>query len=120
MITGRRRLLDALRRFITGGGLPAFGLTLLVLWEMLLLALLLAPGGETGLGAFADEFRVWCFGSDPVTGQAAWYDLRVRIEKAPADEKHRIEPAFPTLTSPRGLQAPPRVLRYSGTLSTKP
>ena len=24
--------------------------------------------------------------SDPITGQAAWYDLRVRVEKAEADE----------------------------------
>jgi hypothetical protein len=24
--------------------------------------------------------------SDPITGQAAWYDLRVRIEKAPAGQ----------------------------------
>ncbi len=27
--------------------------------------------------------------SDPVTGQAAWYDLRVKIEKAPAAESAR-------------------------------
>jgi anaerobic selenocysteine-containing dehydrogenase len=32
--------------------------------------------------------------SDPITGQAAWYDLRVRIEKAPAGEQSEplIEP----------------------------
>ena len=32
--------------------------------------------------------------SDPVTGQAAWYDLRVRIEKAAADEAHETSPRF--------------------------
>ncbi len=32
--------------------------------------------------------------SDPVTGQAAWYDLRVRIEKAGADEPHESFPRF--------------------------
>jgi anaerobic selenocysteine-containing dehydrogenase len=32
--------------------------------------------------------------SDPVTGQAAWYDLRVRIEKAAADEAHESSPRF--------------------------
>ena len=32
--------------------------------------------------------------SDPVTGQAAWYDLRVRIEKAGADEPHKSFPRF--------------------------
>ncbi len=38
--------------------------------------------------------------SDPITGQAAWFDLRVRIEKitAPAEAK----PAFPPLKSPVG------------------
>lgn len=36
--------------------------------------------------------------SDPVTGQAAWFDLRVRIEKAaPPSEA---QPAFPPLASP--------------------
>ena len=29
---------------------------------------------------------------DPVTGQAAWYDLRVRIEKAHAAEPHEVSP----------------------------
>jgi sulfite dehydrogenase (quinone) subunit SoeA len=33
--------------------------------------------------------------SDPITGQAAWYDLRVRIEKADAGEG--TEPKFPAL-----------------------
>ncbi len=36
--------------------------------------------------------------SDPITGQAAWFDLRVRIERAPAPaEAH---PAFPSIDSP--------------------
>lgn len=36
--------------------------------------------------------------SDPVTGQAAWYDLRVRIERIPAEP--RAAPAFPSEISP--------------------
>ncbi|MEL6246183.1 MAG: molybdopterin oxidoreductase family protein, partial [Pseudomonadota bacterium] len=35
--------------------------------------------------------------SDPVTGQAAWFDLRVRIEKV--DPPSESQPAFPPLTS---------------------
>jgi protein SCO1/2 len=62
-------LLDRLERAMNGGALPAFALVLLVLWEVLLVGLLLAPGEETGLGAFADEFRIWCFGLDPATGR---------------------------------------------------
>jgi len=33
--------------------------------------------------------------SDPVTGQAAWFDLRVRVEKVAAPEE--AQPAFPAL-----------------------
>ena len=38
--------------------------------------------------------------SDPVTGQAAWFDLRVKIEKVAAPEE--AEPAFPPIASPVG------------------
>jgi len=48
--------------------------------------------------------------ADPVTGQAAWYDLRVKIEKAPAPVQHS-EPRFATLQAPP-LFARPAVLRY--------
>jgi sulfite dehydrogenase (quinone) subunit SoeA len=48
--------------------------------------------------------------ADPVTGQAAWYDLRVRIEKA-AVEHQRSEPEFATLDAPP-LPPRPEILRY--------
>ena len=38
--------------------------------------------------------------ADPVTGQAAWYDLRVRLERVPA--RARAAPAFPAQASPVG------------------
>jgi sulfite dehydrogenase (quinone) subunit SoeA len=38
--------------------------------------------------------------SDPVTGQAAWFDLRVKIEKVPAPA--RSQPAYPAMRSPVG------------------
>ena len=60
---------ERLEVFFSGGRFPAFALCLLGLWELLLTGLLVAPGGPTGLGAFADEFRVWCFGYDPATGR---------------------------------------------------
>ena len=40
--------------------------------------------------------------SDPITGQAAWYDLRVSIEKAAPDEAGVTSPQF------KPLHAPPR------------
>ena len=48
--------------------------------------------------------------SDPITGQAAWFDLRVRIEKAPAGGPS--EPAHPALASPVG-QGPANVARHT-------
>lgn len=33
--------------------------------------------------------------SDPITGQAAWFDLKVNIEKAPSEYEPTIEPNFP-------------------------
>ena len=47
--------------------------------------------------------------SDPITGQAAWYDLRVRIEKAEPAEMS--EPHLPELSEP-DLGARPNELRY--------
>jgi protein SCO1/2 len=44
-------------------------LGLLAAAELLLVALLLLPAGEDPLGAFAEEFRIWCFGLDPATGR---------------------------------------------------
>jgi protein SCO1/2 len=64
--------LDVLQRFLTGGGLPAFALSLLFFFELLLVGLLLAPTAQTGLGAFAESFRIWCFGYDPATGTLEW------------------------------------------------
>ncbi len=48
--------------------------------------------------------------ADPVTGQAAWYDLRVRIEKAVGVDQ--TEPRPPALHRPAGLRGRPRILRY--------
>jgi protein SCO1/2 len=64
--------LEALRRFFVGGAFPVFVLCLLALYELLLVGLLLVPPGGDGLGAFAEEFRVWCLGYDPVTGRTDW------------------------------------------------
>lgn len=60
----------------------------------------LLPGSEDGLR--------WS-NSDPITGQAAWYDLRVNIEKAAADDAG-IEPHFPKQEN-QGSEAEPS-LKY--------
>ena len=50
--------------------------------------------------------------SDPITGQAAWFDLRVRIEKAAVDEPAESWPQFDTLPRMNGQDAPDATLRY--------
>ena len=50
--------------------------------------------------------------SDPITGQAAWYDLKVKIEKASADEPEVVFPDFAPQQSPGGLKKPDQTLRY--------
>jgi anaerobic selenocysteine-containing dehydrogenase len=50
--------------------------------------------------------------ADPITGQAAWYDLRVRVEKAPAAEAGESAPHFAELRHPASLLAAPSLLLY--------
>jgi anaerobic selenocysteine-containing dehydrogenase len=50
--------------------------------------------------------------SDPVTGQAAWYDLRVRVERADAVEAGESAPHFPALKPLPGAAPRPAILRY--------
>ena len=49
--------------------------------------------------------------SDPVTGQAAWFDLRVKIRKAEAGAGES-EPQFEVLTPVPGVQKRPAILRF--------
>jgi anaerobic selenocysteine-containing dehydrogenase len=50
--------------------------------------------------------------ADPITGQAAWYDLRVRLEKAEPAEAGETAPRFVALKRPPGMMEPPDILRY--------
>jgi len=50
--------------------------------------------------------------ADPVTGQAAWYDLRVRLEPVSEDDSRHTEPAFAPQALPPGVGTRPEVLRY--------
>ena len=68
-MTRFRRLIDGIRGFLTGAAFPAFALSLLFCWGVFISVMLFLPAGTSGLGAFAEEFRVWCFGYDPATGR---------------------------------------------------
>jgi hypothetical protein len=55
--------------------------------------------------------------ADPVTGQAAWYDRRVRVDKAPAEDQ-TTEPHFAPLPTPPHLPKRPAILRYGARFRT--
>ncbi len=57
--------------------------------------------------------------SDPVTGQAAWFDLRVRIEKCEAGDG-MIEPRFEPIGRPVGLEPAPKISRFGAVLAGEP
>lgn len=50
--------------------------------------------------------------ADPITGQAAWFDLRVRLEPAAPEEAALTSPFFDPVATPRGLRQSPGELRY--------
>jgi len=50
--------------------------------------------------------------SDPITGQAAWYDVRVRISPAGPDEPATSWPQFDPMPAVPGLRERPGVLAY--------
>lgn len=50
--------------------------------------------------------------SDPITGQAAWYDVRVRIRKAEPGEPEQSSPQFKPLSAYPGMADAPGWLRF--------
>jgi sulfite dehydrogenase (quinone) subunit SoeA len=57
--------------------------------------------------------------ADPVTGQAAWFDLRVRVIKADRVDAGESEPRFAPLTRPPGLAPAPEILRYGASFKDR-
>jgi sulfite dehydrogenase (quinone) subunit SoeA len=50
--------------------------------------------------------------ADPITGQAAWYDLRVRIDPIAPRDGDRPVAEFEPFAHPASLARPPEILRY--------
>lgn len=50
--------------------------------------------------------------SDPVTGQAAWFDLRVRVSKAAPNEQGETAPLFEPATDLPSSKTPPKRLEF--------
>lgn len=64
--------LEQVQRFFTGWKFPSLMLSTLFFFTLLLFSVLLLPPPEGRLSQFANDFRVWCFGYDPATGQVEW------------------------------------------------
>lgn len=71
-MTGPARMIRNLQNFIVGGSFPAIAISVLVCWVAFLIGVLMIPPSPTALGAFAEDFRIWCFGYDPATGRTEW------------------------------------------------
>jgi protein SCO1/2 len=67
-LTRFEKLLMGFSRYVSGAAFAAFALSLLFSWSVFIAVMLFLPASSSGLGAFAEEFRVWCFGYDPATG----------------------------------------------------
>ena len=64
----------------------------------------------------ADEFGYNYSNSDPITGQAAWFDVRVKIEKAPNEDQNIntvSQPQFNKFELPPTMPNRPKIIKYS-------
>lgn len=57
--------------------------------------------------------------SDPITGQAGWYDVRVRVYKAEDDEPEETFPTFKEMPVLPGMDKRPSIVRYFAGKFTK-
>mgnify|MGYP006261824031 FL=1 len=58
--------------------------------------------------------------ADPITGQAAWFDLRVSIEKAEPEQAGVVsEPQFDTIKPMSTVKRGNNILRYGEKVKTK-
>ncbi|MEW5849596.1 MAG: SCO family protein [Myxococcota bacterium] len=72
---GRTRAENAVRvmtEALAGWAFPVFLLTTLFLATGLMAAVTLLPMQGTPMEQFAEEFKVWCFGFNPSTGEMNW------------------------------------------------
>ncbi len=63
------RLYGRIRAFAAGWQFPVILLSILAFYALANLAVLLLPATGSSLSSFAEDFKVWCFGYNPETGQ---------------------------------------------------
>lgn len=67
-----RRLLQLVHWLFSTWRFAVFAIGTLGLTVLFLLAILLWPADTGAVGAFAEDFKIWCFGYDPATGELEW------------------------------------------------
>lgn len=63
------RVLGGLAEVLASWRFPVLALTVVTGVSVAMLAVLLVPAGDGALAAFAEDFKIWCFGYDPATGK---------------------------------------------------
>lgn len=70
-------------RFLTGSGLPLFILTATLVYEFFLLTIVFAPDNASVWGAFAQQFKQWCFNYDPDSESLEWLQVAIMLVEPP-------------------------------------
>jgi protein SCO1/2 len=70
--TGLPRGLSHLYEFFSSWRFPVLTLGVMLSVELFQVLMLFLPASESGVGAFAEEFRVWCYGLDVDKGGMEW------------------------------------------------
>lgn len=70
-----RKILSVLESFFGSWRFPVFMLSVLFFFTLVVLAIMMIPVSETTAGTFAREFKTWCLGYDPATGEIEYIYL---------------------------------------------
>lgn len=68
-------MLERIEYFFTSWRFPSFMICTLGLSWILVMLMAFVPVTDSVWGAFAEDFKVWCFGYDPETGSMQWIYL---------------------------------------------
>ena len=75
------RLLDGFAALFDDWRFPVFIISTLLFFWLMVVGFLTIPTGDSGVSAFARDFRTWCFNYDPATGQMDWFYVGVMLSK---------------------------------------
>jgi protein SCO1 len=63
---------EKIETYFTSWRFPSFMLVTLLLSWIVIMIMAFVPVSDSAWGAFAEDFKVWCFGYDPETGSIQW------------------------------------------------